>query len=87
MEMHTYDSLRAVHGLDGRKGNGTCLKRIFSRLLKRIKEAHGRQRDYGLLITRSNHELRDIGLTRNDVIGGLRYRDSRHAGAAGDELC
>ena len=67
MEMHTRASLHAIHGIDGRVRAPFSFRAWLSKVVKRIREAERRQRDYELLMRMSDHELSDIGMTRADV--------------------
>lgn len=73
MEMHTRASLQAIHGIDGSARAPFDLVAWLSKLLKRMQEAGQRRRDYEILMAKSDHELSDIGLTRADVIAGIKY--------------
>lgn len=73
MEMHTSESLRATHGLDVRASAGASLIDWVSGLLSRMREAGRLRRDYELLMSKSERELDDIGLTRADVIAAFEY--------------
>jgi uncharacterized protein YjiS (DUF1127 family) len=72
MEMHTRASLLATHGIDGRARAHFSLGAWLSKLLKRMDEAGRLRRDYQLLMAKSDRELSDIGLTRADVIVGIK---------------
>jgi uncharacterized protein YjiS (DUF1127 family) len=39
-----------------------------------MREAEGFRRDYATLMAKTDHELRDIGLTRGDVVDAFAYR-------------
>jgi len=73
MEMHTRVSLLAIHGIDGRARAPFNIGAWLTRLVNRMQEAGRRRRDYEMLMAKSDHELSDIGLTRADVIAGIKY--------------
>ena len=74
MEMHTYASLRAIHGIDGSRRVPNSLGAWFSRLVKPLLEAERRQHDYETLMAKDDRELRDIGLTRADVVEAFAHK-------------
>jgi uncharacterized protein YjiS (DUF1127 family) len=74
MEMHTHASLRAIHGFDGSIRVPTSLGALFSRLLQRLQEAARRRHDYDTLMAKDDRDLRDIGLTRADVVDAFSNR-------------
>ena len=74
MEMHTRASLSAIHGIDGHIRVPTSLGAWFSRLVKRLQEAERRQNDYETLMAKDHRELRDIGLTRADVVEAFAHK-------------
>jgi len=67
MEMHTPQSLYAIHGLDGRPRRRSVLRRCLSIIARRIRESKRRGRDDKMLMAMSDRDLRDIGLTRADL--------------------
>ena len=71
MEMHTRASLLATHGIDVSARNPFSLGAWFARLVKRVDEAGRMRRDYETLMAKTDRELRDIGLTRGDIIAGF----------------
>lgn len=74
MEMHTSASLQAIHGIDMGARRRSSFSTWLSKLLKRMQDAKRRRRDYDTLMAKSDYELRDIGLTRADVIEGFENR-------------
>jgi uncharacterized protein YjiS (DUF1127 family) len=81
MEMHTRASLRAIHGIDGHARAPLSLGAWLSKLVKRMQEAERFRRDYATLMAKSDRELRDIGLTRGDVVEAFRYGRRRRTAA------
>src|SRR5690606_9725764 len=71
MEMHTSASLREMHGIDVRARAPIGFGAWLSRLLKRLKHAERCRRDYEIRMAKSDHELRDIGLMRDDVVAAI----------------
>jgi uncharacterized protein YjiS (DUF1127 family) len=68
MEMHSRQSLYWTHGLDLRRSRGFNLRGWFAALVKRSREATRKRRDYRILMEMDDHLLRDIGLTRSDIV-------------------
>lgn len=68
MEMHTPQSLRAIHGLDVRpRRRSSALRRWLSHMARRIRETNRRRRNDKMLMTMSDRDLGDIGLSRADL--------------------
>jgi uncharacterized protein YjiS (DUF1127 family) len=76
MEMHTPDSLRAIHGSDVRpRRRSRFLHRWLSRIGRQVRDARRRQHDDRMLMAMSDRKLRDIGLTNADISAA---RHNRH---------
>ncbi len=73
MEMHTRESLRAIHGIDGAARDPFSVGAWLSRVAKRMREAARRRRDHAILLEKSDRDLADIGLTRGDVLHAARH--------------
>ena len=67
MEMHTKDSLRLTHGIDGDRRDGFSFRRWLVDRIRTERDSIRRQRDLERLLAKSDHELRDVGLTRGEV--------------------
>ena len=74
MEMHSRASLQAIHGIDGGARDPFSLHAWLRKAMKRMEDAERRRRDYEKLMAMGEHELKDIGLTRADVIDAFKYR-------------
>ena len=81
MQSHTSNSLFATHDIGARpRSLWSHVARVASRLRKYRRHQH----DYQKLSAMSDHELKDIGLTRGDVVASFergRWPKSRYHGA------
>ena len=68
MEMHSRQSLFWTHGLDLRPSRGFTLRGWFAAIVTRSREAARKRRDYRILMEMDDYLLRDIGLTRGDIV-------------------
>ena len=73
METHTHESLRAIHGFDSSERPQFRFGAWLARVLKRMRDAERRRHDYNILMEKTERELDDIGLTRSDVVGAVKY--------------
>ena len=73
MEMHTRELLLATYGIDASVRAPFSFGAWLSKLLQRMQEAQRWQRDYAILMAKTERELSDIGLTRGDVVAGFEY--------------
>ena len=87
MEMHTHASLRAIHGIDGGASTPFSLVTWLSAALRHMQDTHRRQRDYAVLLEKTERELTDIGLTRADVVAAVKHGSRLTRRAPGDERC
>ncbi len=74
MEMHTRESLQAIHGIDVQVRPPFSLRAWLLKLTRRLEEAQRFRRDYETLMAKTDRDLRDIGLTRFDVVAFDRQR-------------
>jgi len=87
MEMHTHASLRAIHGFDADRRTASALVTWLSAALRHMQDTHRRQRDYAVLLEKTERELTDIGLTRADVVAAVKHGTRLTRKAPGDERC
>jgi uncharacterized protein YjiS (DUF1127 family) len=87
MEMHTHASLRVIHGLDGGTPAPFSLVTWLSGVLTHLQEAQRRQRDYEILLAKTERELTDIGLTRADVVAAVKHGAKLTRETVRDERC
>ncbi len=87
MEMHTHASLRAVHGFDGGTRTPVSLVAWLSSALTQMQQAQRRQRDYAILLEKTERELTDIGLTRADVVAAVKHGARLTRETVRDERC
>ncbi len=87
MEMHTHASLRAIHGLDAGTPTPFSLVTWLSGVLTHLQEAQRRQRDYEILLEKTERELTDIGLTRADVAAAVKHGARLTRDTVRDERC
>ena len=74
MEMHSRASLQAIHGIGVGARNPFSRHAWLRKLMKRMVDAERRRRDYEKLMAMGEHELKDIGVTRADVIDAFKHR-------------
>ena len=87
MEMHTHASLRAIHGIDGGTRTPFSLVTWLSAALTHLQEAQRRQRDYEILMGKTERELTDIGLTGADVVAAVKHGAKLTRETVRDERC
>jgi len=68
MEFHTSTSLRSVHGLDVAAERPLGIRSWIGAIIAHFRDAARKRRDYQRLLSMSDAELRDIGVTRTDVL-------------------
>lgn len=74
MEMQRCASSRATHEFDGNEGSLLKFSAWLSGFLRRLRVAARRRHELDNLLTKTDRELRDIGLTRRDVLAAASYR-------------